>query len=143
MGTMRVILCPGKGSGVNKGTGKNLGWRAQGCNREIREQGTLQQTGGVSVRDLSSKRSAVKARAHEAFLSPPLPPCHSQLLMAPPAPTTRPAPKVSDHSCSAPLPWGEGDMAPPTHHTVPAAFVSRRASAEVVQRQKRNYGYDR
>lgn len=32
---------------------------------------------------------------------------------------------------------------PPTHRTVPAAFVSRRASAEVVQRQKRNYGYDR
>ncbi|XP_032938733.1 osteocalcin isoform X1 [Catharus ustulatus] len=60
--------------------------------------------------------------------------------MAPAAPMTRPALKVSEHSC-CPLPWGGGDTTPLTQHAVPAAFVSRRASAEVVQRQKRNYGY--
>uniref|UniRef100_H0YZW6 Osteocalcin n=1 Tax=Taeniopygia guttata TaxID=59729 RepID=H0YZW6_TAEGU len=35
---------------------------------------------------------------------------------------------------------GTGDTAPLSHLPVPAAFVSRRASAELVQRQKRNSG---
>uniref|UniRef100_A0A8C3MQU2 Osteocalcin n=1 Tax=Geospiza parvula TaxID=87175 RepID=A0A8C3MQU2_GEOPR len=78
-------------------------------------------------------------------VSPPSPPCRPQLPMALPAPRTRPAPKVSD---PAPLPWGQGtppgdrgQVTGPPDPPVPAAFVSRRASAELVPRQKRNAGY--
>uniref|UniRef100_A0A8C3PRP1 Osteocalcin n=1 Tax=Calidris pygmaea TaxID=425635 RepID=A0A8C3PRP1_9CHAR len=65
---------------------------------------------------------------------------------APAAPTTRPAPKVSVCARSRPRGQGRGPPAlpdtPPLPHCVPTAFVSRRASAEVVRRHKRNYVYD-
>lgn len=63
MGKMGVILCSGKGSGGSKGTEKNL--LRLGAGGTGMQQGagypSADWGGGVSVRDLSSKRSGVKS----------------------------------------------------------------------------------
>ncbi|XP_075593286.1 osteocalcin isoform X2 [Balearica regulorum gibbericeps] len=66
-----------------------------------------------------------------------------QLPTAPSARTTRPAPKVSVCGPIRPCcPGDGGTRLSLTPANVPAAFVSKRASAEVVRRHKRNYIYD-